>query len=346
MQDGARLEYFIGANTAKGFVNYASELYAGLRKVYILKGGPGTGKSTLMRRVAEAAERKGITVERHFCSSDSDSLDGVILRELSAGITDGTSPHVMEARCPGAREEILDPGAFWDARLLEGRCDEIASLTDRKAGLYASIYKYLAVGAALRGERDRILASCIDGDKLERAAARLIRRLGEGKGFALLPRQIGSLGMKGRVFLDTYETMAKERWQISDTRGLRGLLLNVLLRHAERAGLTVMISYDPMGEPEGLFFPEAGVSVTERGDAEAADKILNTERFVLREGLSEQRGRLRFLTRMERDILSRVTELFREVEACHFALEAIYADAMDYAGVDAMTERLIRRLGL
>ena len=38
--------------------------------IYILKGGPGCGKSSLMRRVAQAMEEKGASVEYIACSGD------------------------------------------------------------------------------------------------------------------------------------------------------------------------------------------------------------------------------------------------------------------------------------
>ena len=102
------LNFFIGANTAGGFVNYADEIFSPLRKVHIIKGGPGTGKSTLLKRAAAAAESKGYEVERYYCSSDSHSLDGIVIPELNLGLTDGTPPHAMEAKYPGAREALFD----------------------------------------------------------------------------------------------------------------------------------------------------------------------------------------------------------------------------------------------
>lgn len=90
--------YFIGANTSAGFVNYTDEILCGLDRVYIIKGGPGTGKSTLMKRFAAYAEEWGHTVERYFCSSDSDSLDGVVLRDAGTGIIDGTAPALAQIR--------------------------------------------------------------------------------------------------------------------------------------------------------------------------------------------------------------------------------------------------------
>ena len=61
--------------------------------IYILKGGPGCGKSSLMRRVAQAMEEKGASVEYIACSGDPDSLDAVVFPALNTAIVDGTAPH-------------------------------------------------------------------------------------------------------------------------------------------------------------------------------------------------------------------------------------------------------------
>ena len=62
--------------------------------IYILKGGPGCGKSSLMHRVAQRAEEAGESVEYIQCSGDPDSLDAILLPGRKTAIVDGTAPHV------------------------------------------------------------------------------------------------------------------------------------------------------------------------------------------------------------------------------------------------------------
>ena len=49
---------FAGGNTATGFVSFYHQLCAHARYTTILKGGPGSGKSSLMKKIAAAAEEK------------------------------------------------------------------------------------------------------------------------------------------------------------------------------------------------------------------------------------------------------------------------------------------------
>ena len=89
------IQYFLGANAPTGFYSLYPELIRPerARAVYILKGGPGCGKSSLMRRVAQAMEEKGASVEYIACSGDPDSLDAVVFPALNTAIVDGTAPH-------------------------------------------------------------------------------------------------------------------------------------------------------------------------------------------------------------------------------------------------------------
>ena len=42
-------------------------------RIFVLKGGPGMGKSTFMRKIGEAMSAQGYHIEYCCCSSDNDS---------------------------------------------------------------------------------------------------------------------------------------------------------------------------------------------------------------------------------------------------------------------------------
>lgn len=75
------LDFFLGGNTPEGFVSLFDEI-TGLYKdyvSYVIKGGPGTGKSTMMKKCASEARAFEPYLERIHCSSDPNSLDAVNL---------------------------------------------------------------------------------------------------------------------------------------------------------------------------------------------------------------------------------------------------------------------------
>ena len=65
MQAQPQVRFFLGANSPGGFYSLYDQLIdpAQAEEIYILKGGPGCGKSSLMHRVAEAVEAHGLSVE-------------------------------------------------------------------------------------------------------------------------------------------------------------------------------------------------------------------------------------------------------------------------------------------
>ena len=113
---------FLGGNTCRGFYS----LYEGFPPdktafLHILKGGPGTGKSGFMKRLAAEAEARGYDVQTVLCSGDPDSLDGVYIpalrdsdyvnlgrfvRPLSA--EDGDAVRRISAACRACYEEAYD----------------------------------------------------------------------------------------------------------------------------------------------------------------------------------------------------------------------------------------------
>ncbi len=337
---GRTKKYFIGANTKSGFINYADTIFADMKRVYIIKGGPGTGKSTFMRRLAERAEEKGYESVYYYCSSDPTSLDAVTVPELGLAITDGTSPHICEARFPGAKEEYLNLGEFWNNAFLTELRGKIEEVTEKKRIAFSSAYKYLSVAGLVRDERESVLLRCYDGVKAEKAVFRLVKSFGRGGGYSLAPRQISSFGMNGSVCFDTYKELCDRIIYIKDKRGISPFIFDEIVKRASEQELETHISRDCLCRTDGLMFPEKGLAIL-LGDGE---RVINTERFIINERLSENRRRLRFLRSLESEIVDCALTELREAKECHFLLEDIYREAMDFDALEAMREAFIDRI--
>jgi hypothetical protein len=92
--------FFLGANTPGGFASYYGEWLETnkIKRLYIIKGTPGNGKSGFMRRVAKRLGGKGAECESILCSSDPGSLDGVYFPGLGVAFADGAPPHVWRTK--------------------------------------------------------------------------------------------------------------------------------------------------------------------------------------------------------------------------------------------------------
>ena len=138
--------FLAGGNTAQGFYSCFDFILPKERqkRMYYIKGGPGVGKSTLMKRFAKAAEEQGLEVEYFHCSSDPDSLDGVSLPALGVGMMDGTAPHIYDPVIPGARDTLISLGDFLDEKALLPYVREIEKVQKQISAKFARCYRYLA----------------------------------------------------------------------------------------------------------------------------------------------------------------------------------------------------------
>ena len=80
---GSVTRYFPGGNTPLGYYSFFNEIISWTEqaRIFIIKGGPGVGKSTLMKKIAKQLLDSGISLEFLHCSADSNSIDGIIATE-------------------------------------------------------------------------------------------------------------------------------------------------------------------------------------------------------------------------------------------------------------------------
>lgn len=119
--EGMKRNIFPGGNTTEGFFSYYEYILGQkeANRIICLKGGPGVGKSTFMRSIAEHFLEKGESIDFMWCSSDPDSLDGVVLKQRKIAIIDATRPHMVDPVNPGAVDNIVHLGEFWNGEALK-----------------------------------------------------------------------------------------------------------------------------------------------------------------------------------------------------------------------------------
>lgn len=353
MEQGTVSRYFLGANTGGGFFS----LYDGFTDplagdfLHVIKGGPGCGKSTLMRRVGAAAEAAGLPVEYVHCSGDPDSLDAVWLPTRRVGYVDGTAPHVIEAVYPGAAADYLDMSRFLDSAALRPALAEIADITRRYQAQYALAYRQLAAAVAL-------LPRNLPGLGDNGAAVRAARRAG-GLARRLLP-PLGKPGTARRRFLTSVscqgclrqvETLERypRRLLLENALGLGQVYLETLSRAALARGYDAVLCPDPL-EPErleALLLPEAELAVLAvdpvLGGAVPEGRHLRLDGLVRAEVSHGLRPLLRQRKRESAEVLAAAVDTLARAKALHDELEAVYRGHVDFAGADALAEREIAR---
>ena len=162
--------FFFGGVTPKGFSTQLEQMISGKENyTYILKGGPGTGKSQMMKKIAERfASREDVTC--FYCSSDPDSLDAVILHASKVIVDDGTPPHVSEPQFPGVCQEIVDLGQCWDKAVLKENRERIIKAKELNKSMMAAAGNYNKALGLICDDTYTCAESFADKRRIEEAA--------------------------------------------------------------------------------------------------------------------------------------------------------------------------------
>ncbi len=349
--------YFAAANTADGFVSRFNDIFdpRTLERTYIIKGGSGTGKSTLMKKAASRATQKGGECEYYYCSSDPTSLDGVIMT-LSDGrrlaMLDGTAPHVHDPKFPGAAEEIVNLGEYWNDEILKKQREKISSLGEKKSQLFNEAYSSFWAAGKLMSVQLRESEKYLLKEKLYAALERLLSqrmhecRVKGGKSNARV-RIISALSTLGEYHFDSFgdcETVCL----VSDTAETAPHLFDALVTVAEKLGL----DYDRAPLPllphltEAVRFPQLSMSVVSR--TEKSDvRIINMARFVDRDILAGyDRTYQRMIKKNIRELTNYGLNKLSSVRKVHDDVEKIYIGAMDFARLESAGDVLLTKMGI
>lgn len=356
-------KYFAAANSSGGFVSWFDEIFApeDFERIFLIKGGSGTGKSTLMKRIASRACELGCECEYFYCSSDPDSLDGLLIDRAEnrpIGLIDATAPHTRDPKLPGAVEEIVNLGEYWDEKLLQASREQILELVRAKSALYTRGYEFLFAA----GEISKMLRfearGFVNMTKMQAAADRLIsQRLSALRKDRITHRAdddhrvkirgVGAISSKGIVQFDSYRD-CKFLCAVRDSMSTAELMLDALMDAAKRAQLDIIRAPMPL-EPEfseAIAIPELEMSAVISDREENDDvKLLNMERFIDRGAFdSSDKRRRKQLSRCRSELIDSAFFEFSKVSRLHSRLEAIYISAMDFERLNDLTDRLIERI--
>ncbi len=170
--------YFPGNNTPLGFFSYYKHILGQreANKIICIKGGPGTGKSTFMKKVGGYFLEKGEDVDFLHCSADENSLDGVVLKKRKIALIDGTSPHTTDPVTPGAVDRIINLGEYWNEEGISVNKEEIIDLSEETSRWYRIAYNYLSAAKSVFRSLEEIYNNAAEASEIYRVVADIVAR--------------------------------------------------------------------------------------------------------------------------------------------------------------------------
>jgi len=341
---------FCAANSGDGFISFFdSILDERTRQVYYIKGGPGCGKSTLMKELAAVTDH----AELIHCSGDPHSLDGVILPMQKTVIIDATTPHSHEPTYPGVGGCIVDLGIGWDRLKLNK--EAVIKLIDTKKNIYSDCYSLLKGAKELYKGVFLPLQRALDVNKIKGIADKILRQ------YALWGRQenpakvrhrfLSAITSEGYItYNETFDRLSKNIILLEDRWMLSNVLLQYIHQYLSENGIDHIACHHPLLGKEvlhHLIIPSVELSLVSNdgifpldlAEEKIARKIV-LQSFLDKAYINDHKVKLTFIKRLLRSILDTATEKLADSKELHMKLEAEYAKGIDFTRIDTIKEIL------
>lgn len=327
--------YVLSSNSKNGFYNNFKFLNNNTKKsfTYILKGGPGTGKSSLMKMVGEHFSALNFTVEYFHCSSDIESLDGVRIAEHNIAIIDGTAPHTMDTNIPQVDSRIVNLGDFIGNGVAKHE-KQIRALLDTKKEAYKLAYIHLESAGRLQ-DANLFLQEKYSNEKAnQKLAKKIVKDLG------LCPTT--TKGYERKLFWGTADTetnkfLKHNKYQrilrVPSTKFDFSMIAKDISSSLVKKGYEIIAIFDPIS-------PEIQVAVviprTSTVIVSSENQPFGLSKFEMNL-ISQNTETIEFL-------LKNSNQLLQNAKTAHKKVEAYYVANMDFKGVQKTARNLIKEI--
>lgn len=332
-------KYFAAANGYSGFRSYFKSVFNPTEylRLFILKGGPGTGKNTLMKEVHDKLASSVNSSELIYCSSDTSSLDGVILKseEGCVALIDGTAPHSCDPIYPGCIDEIVNLGEFWNSDKLSEDREKITTISKNKSMAYDRAYTFLK----LAGECERSIDEIVyDSYNAKEEISEIHPQISS-------TRLIDAFGKDGPFELDTLYGIAKKSISVVGIWGCEQLYFKSLISMYSNNDVViypfalssekikaVYIKSEDTAYIAGSLNPTSCTDILDISDLLDYKKIKENEPYLQR------------LSATKESLLWNSIDAFKEASKSHFQLEEIYKSNMDFSSLSSIKDVLINKI--
>ena len=346
--------FFMSANSGAGFVSRFDFLYnsePGWR-VFLLKGGPSSGKSFLLKKLAaELMESDRLSLIPDL--EDPKSLDGIIVEEKKIAVLNGDEPHYIQEKFPGLCENIVDMGKLVDITRLKIAEQRIYNKTEAAVQLERRAGAYISAAASLMEDNLKTAKGCMDSEKIERFAAALADDLiPAGKTASESIRFLSGLTPLGQVYYrSTVTKLCPAVYTVCDEWGgvssvMMGRIRSIALQKKQRI-ITCPCPVFPEDKIEHILLPDAGIAFVTSNkylDELEEGRRYHARRFYNTVSLRSHRQRMNFCKKAALQLLESGAGLLSGAAAEREMLKNYYDSAFDFDGLDIIKHRILSEI--
>jgi len=351
---------FSGGNTSKGFYSYFDYILSQeeAKRIFCIKGGPGTGKSNFMRRIATEFVNKGYDVELMHCSSDPNSLDGVVIKNIKVALLDGTAPHVVDPKTPGAVDEIINLGEYWEEEEISKHKEEILKINAEISKIFARAYKYIAAAKCIFDD-----IAVINGEAMNQAGIyfeyqRVMDKEFRNIPFTLKPGRVRKLfasAITPEGVINYLHTIVHSCHNIYVVKGAPGtgteVLLDRILHEAIARGFYVETYYCPM-EPEKrvehVIIPDLKLAFVTSNKYHQINEngalVIDLNHYLNKNIITQYADNLEYDQTTFDALIDKAVETIKGAKKAHDKLEKFYIGNMRFDEVQKCYEKTMEKI--
>lgn len=357
LMTGNTFHIFPGGNTSKGFYSFYRYIISQdeARRIFCLKGGPGTGKSSLIKSIGSFFNKKGYDIEYHHCSSDNNSLDGAVIKGLNVAILDGTSPHVVDPVNPGAVDEILNMGECWNEESLKKSRKEVIELNKAIGKLFKRSYKYLGAAKIIHDDWENLNSDILNISKLNKLKEDLKEELFDGL-------ELKNTGSERHLFATAFtpngivtyiDTLIEEYDTFYVLNGEPGTgkttLLSYIADESLKRGLNTEVFHNALipEKIEHLLIPEIKTAflTSDEINKKSFDGIqIYMDDYLMRQAKFNNKEEITYIKDIFYEHINKALAIIGNAKKTHDELEKIYISSMDFNKVQKVTDDTINKI--
>lgn len=346
---------FPGGNTSKGFYSLYRYILGQdeARRIICIKGGPGTGKSSMMKNISKHFADKGFDIEHHHCSSDNNSLDGVVIKGLNVAILDGTSPHVVDPLTPGAVDEILNMGDCWNEEGFKADRQNIIEISREIGKTFKHAYRFLGAARCIHDDWSTCNQEALNPSKLN--------KFKESIKDSLFTKPVSHMGFDRHLFATAFtpngivtfiDNLIEGYENVYVLNGGPGSgktsVLQYITDEALKRGYFVEVFHDPFipERIEHIFIPQlkfALVTSNEINQKQLPGKQLYMEDFANSSALARLKNQVEEDRAFFYDLSNKALSIISTCKKLHDDMEVYYIKNMDFEKVNAKVAYVIEK---
>lgn len=340
---------FTSSNTCDGFHSFISDLVKPLQRVYILKGAPGSGKSTFIRMLGESLAERGYEVVFWLSAADPLNPEGLYLPRLDLAVVNGSQGQGLDPHYPGATGEVIVMEQYQDREALRRDGSEIIALIDRLESEGQQVKMILKQAAGTRQDIKKIVARHLQLEKINGLADQL-----EGEWFQEGPAErhfyASSFTAEGTInYIDEISRRCQRRYVLKGASGTgQAIIIAEIAERSRRQGWYLEYYHSGLDREDimMLLIPSQGIALIDAADTELSlcpwDVVIDMNEYLEESYSLEQAQAAAELRRSYETLLLQAWEGLEHAQKTLLDLKKIYSAATDFNSIERRREKVLQ----